>query len=52
MPTPTKRLIQAEDLYRYERLFDPQISPDGRTVITCVERVDRESEKKYVNLWF
>lgn len=51
MPTETKRLIQAKDLYHYQRLFDPQISPDGRYVITCAERVDRETEKKHVNLW-
>jgi dipeptidyl aminopeptidase/acylaminoacyl peptidase len=51
MSTRTKRLIQAEDLYRYQRLFDPQISPDGRHVIVCVERVDRETEKKHISLW-
>ena len=52
MSVSAKRLIQAEDLYRYQRLFDPQISPDGNHIILCVERVDRESEKKHVNLWF
>src|SRR5690606_11300969 len=39
------------DLYRYEVPSDPQISPDGRHVVFTVQRVERETEKKYTNLW-
>lgn len=51
MPSQTKRPIAAEELYRLEHLDDARISPDGRTVVYCVTRVDRETEKKYSNLW-
>ncbi|MCB9419295.1 MAG: S9 family peptidase [Ardenticatenaceae bacterium] len=51
MSTPTKRQIQAEDLYRYQRVFDPKISPDGSNIVLCVEHVDQKTEKKHVNLW-
>lgn len=46
-----KRRITAEDLYRINLISDPQISPDGEHVIFCVQRVDKEEEKKYTNLW-
>ncbi|WP_298006688.1 MULTISPECIES: S9 family peptidase [Anaerolinea] len=46
-----KRLITAEDLYRFQVLSDPQISPDGEHVVFSVQRVDRKNEKKYTNLW-
>ena len=46
-----KRTITAGDLYRFELPADPQISPDGQHVIFTVRRVERETEKKYSNLW-
>ncbi len=46
-----KRRITAEDLYRMELISDPQISPDGRSIIFSVQRVDAKTEKKYTNLW-
>ncbi|UCG22898.1 MAG: S9 family peptidase, partial [Chloroflexota bacterium] len=51
MSEVTKRSIKAEDLYRFRLVSDCQISPDGRRVVFCVERVDRDSEKKFTNLW-
>ncbi|MGD2078173.1 MAG: S9 family peptidase [Chloroflexota bacterium] len=51
MPDQTKRIIEAEDLYRLQLLSDSQISPDGQHVVFCVQRVNRETEKKYTNLW-
>ncbi len=50
MPTK-KRRISAEDLYRLERIAGSRLSADGRHVVYAVERVDRESEKKYQDLW-
>jgi dipeptidyl aminopeptidase/acylaminoacyl peptidase len=51
MPEQIKRAIEAEDLYRLQLVSDCQISPDGRQVVFCVERVDGEKEKKYTSLW-
>ena len=46
-----KRYINAEDLYKFELVADPQVSPDGDQVVYCVSRVNRENEKKYTNLF-
>jgi dipeptidyl aminopeptidase/acylaminoacyl peptidase len=51
MPARRKRPISAEDLYRFQLITDCQISLDGRHVVFCVQRVDREAEEKYTNLW-
>ncbi len=51
MSEKTMRSIEADDLYRFQLVSDCQISPDGSRVVFCVERVDRDSEKKYTNLW-
>ncbi len=49
--SPDRRPLATDDLYRYELVSDPQISPDGQHVIFGVQRVDRETEKKPTNLW-
>jgi dipeptidyl aminopeptidase/acylaminoacyl peptidase len=46
-----KRLITAEDLYRFQLITDCRISPDGKHVVFAVQRVDKKAEKKYSNLW-
>ncbi|MFQ5613027.1 MAG: S9 family peptidase [Anaerolineae bacterium] len=51
MPPAAKRRITAEDLYDFQLISDPHISPDGRHVVFCLHRVDRKTEKKYANLW-
>ena len=50
MPTK-KRPISAEDLYDIKLISDCRISPDGRNILYCVQRVHKEREKKYSNLW-
>lgn len=45
------RRIEAEDLYRFQLISEPQISPNGDVAIFCRHRVDRETEKKHSNLW-
>ena len=50
MPTKIKYL-SAEDLYRFQLITDARIAPDGRSVITAVQRIDPKTEKKYSNLW-
>jgi len=46
-----KRSITLEDLYRMQMLADVRIAPDGEHVSYTLQRVDRETEKKYSNLW-
>ncbi len=47
----SQRLITADDLYMFQLISDCQISPDGTHVVYCVERVDKNLQKKYSNLW-
>ena len=49
--TDDKHLTTSDDLYRFELVSDPQLSPDGRAVVLCAQRVDRATEKKVTNLW-
>lgn len=51
MSQQEKRPLTAEDLYKFELVSDPQLSPDGAYVIFGLSQVDRETEKKYSNLW-
>ncbi|MEP6896254.1 MAG: S9 family peptidase [Chloroflexota bacterium] len=46
-----KKSIALEDLYRMQVLSGVRISPDGEHVIYTLQRVERETEKKYSNLW-
>lgn len=49
--TAAPRMATTDDLYSFHVPADPQISPDGRHVAFTVQRVERETEKKYTNLW-
>ena len=51
MASSKKRLIEAEDLYRFELISTPRISPDGTNVVCAQHRVDQKPQKKYANLW-
>ncbi|MBC8503503.1 MAG: S9 family peptidase [Anaerolineales bacterium] len=46
-----KRVIAAEDLYKFELISVPKISPDGEYVVYAQQRVDSITEKKFSNLW-
>ncbi|MBL6965093.1 MAG: S9 family peptidase [Anaerolineales bacterium] len=46
-----KRTITAEDLYNFELLSPPRISPDGKYVVYAQQRADAKTEKKHSNLW-
>src|SRR5262249_47423943 len=56
-PTPpaalaqAKRPMQVEDLFRFKRVADPQISPDGKTVVYVLTTVDLENNRSSSNLW-
>jgi len=51
MASGKKRRITAEDLYRFQLIASPSISPDGRHVVFSLDWMDRKIEKKYANLW-
>ena len=51
MTQDKRRRIRARDLYRFELIQDLDIAPDGQRVVYTVQRVERETEKKYSNLW-
>ena len=46
-----KRIITAEDLYKFQLLKSCAISPDGEHVAYSLHRVDKKTEKKYSNIW-
>jgi dipeptidyl aminopeptidase/acylaminoacyl peptidase len=46
-----KRPITAEDLYQFQLVSSPRISPDRSQIIFSVQRVDEKKQKKYSNLW-
>ncbi|HLJ93634.1 MAG TPA: S9 family peptidase [Gemmataceae bacterium] len=46
-----KRSITLDDLFRFQRVADPQISPDGKNVVYVVTTVDLAGNKTTSNLW-
>lgn len=47
----TKKGITAQDLYRMQLITTLDLSPDGKNAIITIQEIDRDSEKKYSNLW-
>jgi dipeptidyl aminopeptidase/acylaminoacyl peptidase len=46
-----KRPMKIEDLFRFQRVGDPQISPDGKLVVYTVTNVDLGANKSTTSLW-
>jgi len=46
-----KRPMTIDDLFRFQRLSDPQISPDGKLVVYVVSVVDLEANSISSTLW-
>jgi dipeptidyl aminopeptidase/acylaminoacyl peptidase len=46
-----KRPMQVEDLFKFKRVADPQISPDGKYVVYQVTTVDLEGNKSSTALY-
>jgi dipeptidyl aminopeptidase/acylaminoacyl peptidase len=46
-----KRPMKVEDLFRFQRVSDPQISPDGKTVAYVVATVDLAGNKSSSSIW-
>jgi dipeptidyl aminopeptidase/acylaminoacyl peptidase len=46
-----KRPMTVEDLFKFKRVSDPQISPDGKQVVYVVGTVDMDANKIPTSLW-
>jgi dipeptidyl aminopeptidase/acylaminoacyl peptidase len=46
-----KRPMTIDDLFRFQRVSDPQISPDGKTVAYVVGTVDLKGNRSSSNIW-
>src|SRR5215471_20662966 len=46
-----KRPMTVDDLFRFKRVSDPQVSPDGRTVAYIVGTVDLPGNKTSSTIW-
>ena len=46
-----KRPMQVDDLFKFKRIADPQISPDGKHVVYQVTTVSLETNKSSTALW-
>ena len=47
----TKRPLQLEDMFTIQRVSDPQLSPDGKTVAYVVGVVDKAANKTNTDIW-
>jgi dipeptidyl aminopeptidase/acylaminoacyl peptidase len=53
-PVPARagsRPIELEDLFRFQRLSDPQISPNGQQVVYVSTAVDKAENRTNADLW-
>src|SRR5262245_16765551 len=48
---PSKRPMTVEDLFKFKRVADPQISPDGQWVVYTLTTMDVAGNKSTTNLW-
>src|SRR5207248_1943009 len=46
-----KRPMTVDDLFRFQRISDPQISPDGKTVAYVLTTVDLQGNKTSSSIW-
>src|SRR5438105_14380304 len=46
-----KRPMKLDDLFRFERFADPQISPDGTMIAYAVGKVDWDKNSVLYHLW-
>ncbi|MFO0848965.1 MAG: S9 family peptidase [Gemmataceae bacterium] len=46
-----RRPIQVDDLFKFKRVADPQVSPDGKLVVYQVTTVDFDGNKSSTALW-
>jgi len=49
--TSAKRPIAIDDIYRMEKVGNPQVSPDGKWVAYTVTAIDKDADKRRTALW-
>ena len=50
-PAADKRPLQVDDLFKFKRVADPQVSPDGALVVYQLTTVDADANKSSTALW-
>jgi dipeptidyl aminopeptidase/acylaminoacyl peptidase len=50
-PAKSRRPMEVDDLFRFKRVTDPQISPDGKTVAYVVTTVDVGKNNSSSSIW-
>ncbi|HWB19133.1 MAG TPA: S9 family peptidase, partial [Phycisphaerales bacterium] len=48
---PARKPVMPEDLTRFHMVLDPQISPDGATLVFCKKHINSEKNEYVTNLW-
>ncbi len=46
-----RRPMEIEDLFRFQRVEDPQVSPDGKWVACVITRVDKAENRSDSDIW-
>ncbi len=46
-----KRAMTLDDMFRFQRVADPKISPDGKLIVYAVGKVDLEKNSVLYHLW-
>lgn len=49
--TTARRSLTPDDIYRLQRVADPQVSPDGKWVAYTVSAPDKEADKQVSHIW-
>jgi dipeptidyl aminopeptidase/acylaminoacyl peptidase len=49
--TSSKRSIAMDDIYRMEKVGNPQVSPDGKWIAYTVTTVDKNADRRRTALW-
>src|SRR5262245_42039466 len=49
--TANARPLEIEDLFRTQRVSDPQVSPDGRTVAFVLSEVEKAENRLNSDIW-
>lgn len=51
MAAPASAPLTADDLVRLERVTDPQVAPDGRSVAFVIRETDMEANRGRTDIW-
>src|ERR1700754_1015757 len=48
---PARRLLKIDDMYAFQNVADPQVSPDGKWVAYTVNSIDVLGDKSDSDVW-